>query len=143
MAQAYLDWITFIVNIKDISELLNLHLDVNNNILAMISKNKEHLNFIYNNYNRKVFDDNGHSKCVITRNIIKLSDVSDPARDNRQNILDTDIQLGHNYPRSEKYVSIRGENLLPMSRRGNLIIGERIFTQDIWIDELKQIVSAY
>ena len=53
------------------------------------------------------------------------------------------VQLGHNYPRSEKYVSIRGENLIPMSRRGNLVIGERIFTQDIWINELKQIVSSY
>ena len=143
LAQAYLDWITYIVNIKDISELLNIEENANNDILLMISKNKEHLISVFENYNRQVFDNYGNSICVITKNIIEVSDVSDPTRNNRINILDKDIQLGHNYPRSEKYVSIRGENLIPMSRRGNLVIGERIFTQDIWINELKQIVSSY
>jgi len=30
-----------------------------------------------------------------------------------------------------------------MSRRGNLIIGEKIFSESIWIDELKYILSIY
>lgn len=142
LAQAYLDWMTFIVNIKDIDQHLNKQ-DCNKDILTMITKNKEHLVSIYGSLNRQVFNESGNSICVITKNEIKLSDVSDPTRDNRVNILDTDIQLGHNNPRTDNYVSIRGENLIPMSRRGNLIIGEKVFTQDIWIDELKQIILAH
>ena len=143
LAQAYLDWMTYMINIKDMSQFLNFHIEGNNNILSMINRNKEHLISVFNNYNRKVFDNNGYSICAITGNIIEVSDVSDPTRDNRVIISDNDIQLGHNCPRTEKYVSIRGENLIPMSRRGNLIIGERIFTEDIWIDELKRIVNPY
>jgi hypothetical protein len=143
LAQAYLDWITFIVNIKDVTEHLNIKKGVNKDILALISKNKEHLVSVFGRFNRTVFDSSGNSICVITRNIIKISDVSDPTRDNRVNMSDNDIQLGHNNPRTDEYVSIRGENLLPMSRRGNLIIGERVFTQDIWISELKQILTPY
>ena len=81
--------------------------------------------------------------CVITQARITLADFADPERDNRVDIRDTDVQLGHNIPRDDSYVSIRGENLLPMSRRGNLIIGERVFTEDVWIEELKKIVSSY
>jgi hypothetical protein len=143
LAQAYLDWITYIINIKDINEHLNTDEDTNKDILLVINKNKEYLISLFHGFNRKIFNEDGNSICVITRNIIQLSDVSDPTRDNRVNISDNDIQLGHNYPRTEEYVSIRGENLIPMSRRGNLIIGERVFTQDIWINELKNIVNPY
>ena len=147
LAQAYLDWLTFIVNIEDISIHLNLEEEEegpNINILEMIRKNKEYLVSVFTNLDRAIFDSSsGDSICVITRNIIKLSDMSDPTRDNRVNISNNDIQLGHNHPRSDDCVSIRGENLLPMSRRGNLIIGEERFTQDIWINELTQIIRPY
>ena len=137
LAQAYLDWITFMCNIKGISE----HLNISDEIAAMINNNKEHLDF--NVFERKIFNGDGHSICVVTQRPIEVEDVTDVSRDNRTDISDTDIQLGHNYPRSEEYVSIRGENLLPMSRRGNLIIGERVFTEDIWLDELKNIIASH
>ena len=124
-------------NIKGMSE----HLNLDDEIAAMINKNKEHLDF--NVFERKIFNEDGHSICVITHRLIEVNDVSDITRDNRTDISDTDIQLGHNCPRSEEYVSIRGENLLPMSRRGNLIIGERLFTEDIWINELKNIIASH
>ena len=143
MAQAYLDWMTFIVNIADVGEHLNVVEDENKSILLMLTKNKEHLISVYASFNRDIFDKQGNSMCVITRSAIKLADVSDPTRDNRVNICDKDIQLGHNHPRTEKYVSIRGENLLPMSRRGNLVIGERVFTENVWIEELQSIVHPY
>ncbi len=143
LAQAYLDWMTFIVNIADIGEHLNVVEDENKSILLMLTKNKEHLISVYASFNRDIFDKQGNSMCVITRNVIKLADVADPTRDNRVDICDKDIQLGHNHPRSEKYVSIRGENLIPMSRRGNLVIGERVFTENVWIEELKSIVNPY
>lgn len=142
LAQAYLDWITYIVNITDIKKHLNITEHTNSLILEMTDRNKEHLISVY--LNRTIFNPiDGCSICAITRNVITLNDVSDPTRDNRIHISDNDIQLGHNYPRTDEYVSIRGENLLPMSRRGNLVIGEKVFTQDLWISELKQIVNPY
>ena len=143
LAQAYLDWMTFIVNIADIGEHLNVVEDENKSILLMLTKNKEHLISVYASFNRDIFDKQGNSMCVITRNVIKLADVADPTRDNRVDICDKDIQLGHNHPRTEKYVSIRGENLIPMSRRGNLVIGERVFTENLWIEELQSIINVY
>jgi len=143
LAQAYLDWMTFIVNIANVDIHLNVVEDENKSILLMLTKNKEHLSSVYASFNRDIFDKQGNSMCVITRNVIKLADVADPTRDNRVDICDKDIQLGHNHPRTEKYVSIRGENLIPMSRRGNLVIGERVFTENVWIEELKSIVNPY
>ena len=140
MAQAYLDWLTYVLNIEDISQHIN---GENSDIMNMISKNKDHLIRIYRSKNRDIFDGTGHSICVITGKRIKFSDVSDPDRDNRVDIKDSDIQLGHNEPRSDKYVSIRGENLVPMTRRGNLIIGEKVFTDDEWVNELKQIIARF
>lgn len=141
MAQAYLDWMTYIVNVKDMSGHLNTDANSYESIMKMLYLNKEHLEKVYSN--RQIFNKDGNSICVITKKIINMDDICDPERDNRVKISDSDIQMGHNYPRSELYVSIRGENLFPMSRRGNLIIGDRIFTEDEWINELKQITSSY
>jgi hypothetical protein len=141
LAQAYLDWMTYIVNVKDMSGNLQAGAQDYNSIMNMLSINKEHLKKVYSN--RQIFNQEGNSICVITKQIINMNDICDPLRDNRVNIRDSDIQMGHNCPRSELYVSIRGENLFPMSRRGNLIIGDRIFTEDEWINELKKIVASY
>ena len=62
-------------------------------------------------------------------------------RDIRTQRHDTDLQMGHNYPRSDDYITIRGFNLLPQTRRGNMIIGEKIFTESEWLDELKNIIT--
>lgn len=140
IAEAYIDWMTFIVNIIDIKEYINNDEYERTGIKQLLEKNKQHLIKFYSN--RKIFDDDGNSICVITKNKINLNDIADTDRDNRIDIRDTDIQLGHNYPRSEKYISIRGCNLLPMSRRGNLLIGDNVFTENKWIDELKKIVSV-
>jgi hypothetical protein len=111
----------------------------NKEILNLIDNHKNYLISYFNN--RSIFNKNGYSKCVITGKLINVCDISDIYRDNRIYINDNDIQMGHNKSRSEQYVSIRGCNLLPMSRRGNLIIGEHCFTDDIWINELKYIIN--
>jgi hypothetical protein len=138
LAQAYLDWLTFVVNIFDISP--HLIIDGNQAIFEMLERNKAHLTKVF--YNRKIFDDNGNTICVITKTRCPLADFADTDRDIRINIRDADIQLGHNNSRDDNCVSIRGENLFPMSRRGNLIIGERVFTEDVWIDELRRILNS-
>lgn len=140
IAEAYIDWMTFMVNIPDIKEYINNDEYERIGIKQLLEKNKQHLIKFYSN--RNIFDDDGNSICVITKKKINLNDITDIDRDNRIDIRDTDIQLGHNYPRSEKYISIRGCNLLPMSRKGNLLIGENVFTENKWIDELKKIVSV-
>ena len=144
LAQAYLDWVTFVVSIDGIEQHLNTTHPQFESVFSMVQKNKTKLHaHYYGLHDRIVFDTNGFTICVITREKCSLDDFADPNRDNRVIIKDTDIQMGHNNPRSESYSSIRGENLVPMSRRGNLIIGEKIFTENIWIDELHRIVSCY
>lgn len=141
LAEAYIDWITFIINVHDIKEHIDIDTYMKLGIKDILEKNKQHLIYFYNN--RKIFDNDGNSICVITSRKINLVDIADINRDNRINIKDTDIQIGHNIPRSDEYVTIKGCNLLPMSRRGNLIIGDNIFTENKWIDELKNILSYY
>lgn len=141
LAQAYIDWFTFFVNIKGIEEHLNTKDSKYASVMEMLKKNKNHLVEAYKH--RKIFDKDGYTICVITRKQCTIDDFADPDRDNRMDIKDTDIQLGHNMSRDDTYVTIRGENLLPMSRRGNLIVGERVFTENKWIEELKQILSPY
>jgi hypothetical protein len=141
LAQAYVDWITYVCNIEGIGEHFDTDSELFEEILEMVQKNKEHLTRFYKE--REIFDKDGFTTCVIMKKKVTIQDFADPDRNNRTDIYDTDIQMGHNFPRSDSCVSIRGENLLPMSRRGNLIIGEHVFTQNSWIDELKRITSFY
>ena len=97
----------------------------------------------YNKFNRRVFDREGDTICCITKNKLTIKDIADLDRDIRFEPHDTDLQLGHNIPRSDKYMTIRGCNIVPMTRRGNLIIGEKIFTSNIWIEELKEIIAIH
>lgn len=141
IAEAYVDWMTFIVNVHDVHEHIDIDEYIKSGIKEVIDKLKQHLICFYNN--RRIFDDQGNAICVITQTKINVCDIADINRDNRVNIKDTDIQLGHNISRSDKYVTIKGCNLLPMSRKGNLIIGENVFTENKWIDDLKKILCFY
>ena len=141
LAQAYLDWWTFIIHTERIEDLL-ADTPLARSVMDMLKMNKQYLqNVVFQN--RQIFDNEGYSICVIKRNRLKITDFADPTRNNRTEILDTDIQLGHCVPRSDNYPTIRGGNLIPMSRRGNLIIGEHLFTEDKWIEELQNIVKFY
>lgn len=141
LAQSYLDWWTFIINTEGIERLL-ADTPFTRAVMDMLKRNKQYLqNIVFNN--RQIFDDEGYSICVIKKNRLNISNFADPTRNNRTEILDTDIQLGHCVPRSDNYPTIRGGNLIPMSRRGNLIIGEHLFTEDKWIEELQNIVRFY
>ena len=141
LTQAYLDWMTFILNIQGIDKLIDdkyLHYE---SIKQLVSHHKLELVNYYKKYNRIIFDNEGNSICVITKKQITIDDISDISRDNRVSIRDTDIQMGHCIPRADSTVTIRGLNLLPMSRRGNLIIGEHLFIENKWLDELKEIIN--
>ena len=141
LAQAYVDWMTYIMNIRGIDEYLDTTYVHHSAVKTLLSEHKEYLKRCFPD--RKLFTDDGYAMCVVTRHELSVSDVADPLRNNRANPHNTDLQLGHNFPRTERYVTIRGGNLLPMTRRGNLIIGERVFTEDVWMDELRGIVSNF
>ena len=138
---AYLDYMVFIVNIEDIETVLDTSAPHYETIMNMLTSHKQHL--IDRFAPQKIFDDEGYTMCVITQVRSRLEDFCDPIRDLRYDCRSTDIQLGHVECRSDHVVSIRGENLLPMSRRGNLIIGEHNFMKNTWIDELTRIIQIH
>ncbi len=137
MAQAYLDYMTFIYNIKGIDK----YICYNENICKMLVDHKKTLIDYYKN--RYIFDKDGYTICAVTRKTLSVLNFADPDRDNRINIDEDDIQMGHCVPRNDNMVTIRGKNLVPMTRKGNRIIGDNNYCEDKWIDDLKEIVSAY
>ena len=137
LAQAAFDWITYLISVPGVSDILNT------NKMSYFSDHKQFLENYYKGFDRNVFDSEGNTICCVTRHKLKITDVFDMERDMRTAIRDTDLQMGHNIPRSEEYITIRGCNLLPMTRRGNLLIGEKKFTENKWIEELKSVVAPY
>ena len=145
MATALIDWYTYIMNIPGVSELI----DTNNPFYKLYIENNTFVNHktwlinYFHSKNRKVFNVNGNPICVIIGRELTLSDLSDPTRDNRTDIRDTDIQMGHISSRCDNCYTVHGTNILMMSRRGNLLIGEHSFIEDIWIDELQSICNFH
>ena len=137
LAQAFLDWFTLIYNIPGFEKYIKP--EYHN--YSYFQNHKQRLIEYYDSKNRKIFDDDGNTLCCITGYKFKIEDVVDMNRDIRTQRHDTDLQMGHNYPRSDDYITIRGFNLLPQTRRGNMIIGEKIFTENEWLDELKNIIT--
>lgn len=140
LATSYLDWLTYILSIDGIEN--HLSDKYTDDLKNFINNHKEYLSKYFNNYNRKLFcENNKYSMCVITKHKFVIKDIADISRDNRIIINDFDIQLGHNKSRSLYYNTIRCCNIIPMSRRGNLIIGERTFTENVWREELLKILQ--
>jgi hypothetical protein len=143
-AHASLDWMTFIISMECIKDenLINDEY-MTEEMKEYFQENKEYMIKYYKKFKRKIFDVDGNTICCITRIKFQLNDIADLERDIRYNPLDNDLQLGHNIPRSDKCITIRGCNLLPMTRRGNNIIGENKFTEDKWLIELSSIINPY
>jgi hypothetical protein len=89
-------------------------------------------------YNRKLFDADGYTICPVTRILLTAEQFTITDR-----VSHNSIQLGHVIPRSNTQYTIRGMNVLFMTRRGNLILGDHSFIQDTWLNELKDIVKNY
>jgi len=141
LATAYIDWITFILNVNDIDSLINKNLKLYEHV-KIYNDHKTYLQKYYKNYKRDVFID-GCTICPITKRKIELIDIVDINRDNRFDISDYDIQLGHLESRCDECITIRGCNLLMMSRKGNRLIGENNFKDNAWILELIKIANLH
>lgn len=144
LACAYLDWTTYMLNVKEIKDdYLSKKLIEDESLLIYINNHKTYLNNFYESLDRKVFDENGFTICGVTRYLFKLEDIADTTRDSRVDIRETDMQLGHVVPRNEETITIKGLNLIPMTRRGNRIVGGNIFTENLWIEDLKTILKNF
>jgi len=145
LATAYIDWLCYIINIQDINDIVNSELNETQQQFINILKN-DHKTFLSNYFsqlNRKVFDENNNTICAIAKTVVMTKHVSDPTRDNRIEIDPDDIQMGHIKSRNDNYFSVRGTNIVMMTRYGNRIIGEDSFTENVWIEKLKKIVNQY
>lgn len=140
IAQAYLDWMVYILSIEGIKELL-VQNEFTKTYIQYFDDHKKFLIDHFRKYNRRLFNDEGNTICCVTKYVFTIKDLADIERDNRVDIKETDWQMGHNTARDDDIITVRGCNVLPQTRRGNLIIGTHKFTEDDWINELKNIVS--
>lgn len=143
LATAYFDYITYIVNINGIENIIDKESQHYKISIDLLNKHKVFLNDYYKKYNRYIFSNSMKTICPVRNIEFKVEDLADITRDNRTVIKDDDAQLGHLNSRKEKSYTIYGTNILIMSRRGNLIIGENNFIDDEWINELYSCIKKY
>jgi hypothetical protein len=126
MAAAYLDYITFLFNVEGIEEYINTDYEHLSDFQAIVHIHGAHLREHYARYDRTIFDEEGFTICPVTTDRIKPehlanSDITDSSA----------VQLGHVVPRSETEFTIRGKNILFMTREGNRLVGDHVFTEDV------------
>ncbi len=146
MATAYIDFMSYLLNIQGIDEYLtpdeNLSAQEKEMIAFLQNTHKLFLDTFYRGYNRRIFTDrsdggSGFTRCAVRRYTFTPRDFVDTTRDSRFDISQNDIQIGHIVSRSDSEYTIRGLNVLFMSRRGNLIIGEENYLEEGWRDTLR------
>jgi len=145
LATAYIDWLCYVINIEDIEELIVTSLsDPYFNFMSVLkNQHRAFLSDYFNQFKRKIFNKEYNTVCAITQEVVLTKHVSDPSRDNRIIIDDKDIQMGHIKSRSDNYFSVRGTNIVMMTREGNRIIGENSYIKDIWLNKLKNIIKHF
>jgi hypothetical protein len=139
LATAYVDYMTYIDSISDISEIINPESSHYKMCKSMLSKHKTFLVNYFKKNKREVFNQYGNTICAILGKELKTKNLADPHRDNRTEYDHNDIQMGHINSRCDNCYTIYGTNIVMMTRRGNLIIGEHSFIEDTWKLEHKSI----
>jgi hypothetical protein len=135
-ASAYLDYITFVMSIKEVNEKYITW----TNIIPFLLKHKEELINRFKLKNKRLFNDEGFTICPVTGYEITLEDI---AKDTRIENGPNDIQLGHCDIRNENSFTIRGFNICLMTREGNRLVGDTSFFDDSWIKKLEVIVKFH
>ena len=155
MATAYVDYMSYLLNIEGIDTYTtpneNLSAQEKEMIAFFQNTHKPFLDTYYRGYNRRIFTDRrdsgdgagdgggdgGFTRCAVRMYTFTPRDFVDTTRDSRFDISQNDIQIGHIVSRSDTEYTIRGLNVLFMSRRGNLIIGEENYLEEGWRDTLR------
>jgi hypothetical protein len=131
MICAYTDYLTYILNIRGVKELMK-DIEEHLSYIELLDKHKEFLCRSFKSKNRKIFNAEGYIICPVVGRELTIDDITGNS---------DEIQLGHCVPRSDNQYTIRGLNILLMTRDGNRIIGDDVFCEDVWIDKLKCILN--
>ena len=138
LASAYIDYMTLLLHIEGIEKYINKS-DVHvSELRKMAGMHMSHLKEYYGKFNRAIVDEEDFLICPVTRDRIDIADVLNNDITNERS-----IQLGHVVPRSENNFTIRGKNVLMMTREGNRTIGDRVFTEDVWVKRLLKIAQPH
>jgi hypothetical protein len=117
LATAYLDILVLLMNVKG-----SIISTTNKEYLRILDSHKEYLKEYYSSKGLVIFDSEGNTMCPVKEYSFTTKDFE---RDSRFNPEDTDPQIGHVIPRSEKEYTIRGLNLCILTRSGNIAIGDK------------------
>lgn len=137
MASAYLDYLALILRVEGIDEHMKLDHPCISAIRQVAATHADHLAAHYAKFGRRIFDADGFSICPVTTDRITAAHLA-----NNDIKEDAAVQLGHVIPRSETEFTIRGKNILLMSRKGNRIVGDNVFTDDVWLNCLRRIIAG-
>ena len=132
MSTAWLDYFTLMLSVEGIDEELKKyqHLEA---LRAMVAVHKVELARHYSALGKTIFDTEGFSICPVMGTRLNVAQIANP------DLCDLNaIQLGHVIPRTDEQYTIRGKNILMMTRRGNLLVGDCSFLDDTWITQMEQ-----
>jgi hypothetical protein len=132
MSAAWLDYFVLMISVEGIDEGLKTytHLEA---LRAMADVHKIEMIRHYGEISKKVFDAEGFSICPVMGTRFNVAQIANP------DLCDLNaIQLGHVVPRTDEQYTIRGKNILMMTRRGNLLVGDCSFLDDTWIKQMEQ-----
>ena len=116
--------------------ILNLRSSKNNQFQPAFEAHREYMRTHFNGYNRRIFNETGHTLCPVMGTKIDILSALDNDRCNP-----TGIQLGHVEPRNNESFTIRGFNLLIMTRTGNRLVGEHHFLGQEWLNILRNVIA--
>ena len=108
------------------------------NLGPAFQRHKEKMIAVYAQQNKTLFDSQGYTICPVIGQRIGIQHVFNPDRCNPLG-----IQLGHVLPRSNTRHTIRGFNLVLMTRTGNRLVGEHDFNSQDWLEILRNTVAFH
>jgi hypothetical protein len=129
MATAYLDYLTLLMNVRDV-DLIESPLV--HRVKENLIQHKIFMDQFYRVRGRRIFNDEGFTVCPVRQIELKREFFENSDIKNFNS-----IQLGHVVPQNEEEFTIRGNNVLFMTRRGNLMVGDCDFLNDSWIREME------
>ena len=139
-ATCYIDLCSYLLNVEGFWELLKFENDYLKNLFKFYKK--EHFSYIskyFQKKNRKISENKESINliCCVRGTTISKDDLVRNIKD------DLSIQFGHVVPRSNSQMMTRGQNVVLMTRRGNLIIGDHDFLSNTWLIEIKGVLDFY
>ena len=135
LLSAYVDYLTIILHIHGILEFIDVKNKFYKEFNPILLKNKNNITEFFDRYDRTLFDSKGYSLCPVIGERFNVQDVISADITHPKS-----VQMSHVKPRSEIQYTIRGPNIVMMSREGNRILGDNDFIGDTWLDTLRSVL---